>query len=242
MTILEGLQSHARTLGILIDPEKLELDGISAFAKAISQKASLLMKKFKLDEIHLLVGGSTMENVDIDEWMGLFQQHTHLKVLLFPGSAHQITNRADGILFINLISGRNPEYLIGQHIEAAPKLAMGAMEILPTAYILIDGGRTTAVQRVSQTLPLPAHATNEIVNTAMAGQFMGNQLIYLEAGSGALNAVSSDTVRLVAQNVTIPIIVGGGLKTADHIEERFEAGAHMVVVGTAIEQDLKWIG
>jgi putative glycerol-1-phosphate prenyltransferase len=242
MTILESLQHYNRTLGILIDPEKLDVEGFSAFAKAMSTSIPKLKSELQLDQVIFLIGGSTMTGVDLDYWIKAFRTTTDLKLLLFPGSHHQISDHADGLLFLNLISGRNEQYLISEQVAAAGKLQNSKLEIIPTGYMLIDGGVETAVARVSRTKPIPQFQEEFIVNTALAGQFMGNQLIYLEAGSGAKTPVAISTLSSVVEAMERPVIVGGGLRKLDQIDERFKAGAKMVVVGTAIEQDLSWIG
>ena len=240
-TIYDGILKADRTLGILLDPEKMGDGEVSAFAKAISTKSTSLTKKFQLDNIILLVGGSTMEEVDFEKWVKNLRSSIDIPVVIFPGSHHQVTQEADALLFLNLISGRNPEYLIEQQVSAASKVAAMDLEVIPTAYLLLDGGKETAVSRVSKTLPIDQRETDLIINTALAGQFMGNQLIYLEAGSGAIIPVKESIVKAVCAQVTVPVIVGGGLRTKEAIEKRFNAGAKMIVVGTAIEENLEWI-
>ncbi|KQC32226.1 geranylgeranylglyceryl phosphate synthase [Nonlabens sp. YIK11] len=242
MEILKSICEFERTLGILVDPEKLKVDDFSAFAKAITSTGSILTKDLGLDQIILLIGGSTMEHVDLEAWLGAFRQQIDFKLVLFPGSAQQISERADALLFLNLISGRNPEYLIGQQIEAAKKLRNSALEIIPTAYLLLDGDQQTAVERVSKTQPIRQSEVDLITDTALAGQLMGNNLIYLEAGSGAKTPVSIEVLKKVVETIHVPVIVGGGLCSINQIKKRFEAGAKMVVVGTAMEEDINWKG
>ena len=242
MNILQSIKMQRRTLGILVDPEKLPMEDFPAFAKAMTSKTPYLFDELQLDQIIFLQGGSTMENIDLNNWTAQFKKHTDLKILIFPGSADQITDHADGLLFLNLISGRNPDYLIEQQVNAAARLKNSKLEIIPTAYLLLDGGTQTAVARVSQTLPMNQNDREKVVNTAFAGQLMGNQLVYLEAGSGAKNPVLVEIVEEVSKAIAIPVIVGGGLKTIEQISNRFLAGASMVVVGTAIEQNLDWKG
>ncbi|NNM21913.1 MAG: geranylgeranylglyceryl phosphate synthase family protein, partial [Flavobacteriaceae bacterium] len=142
---------------------------------------------------------------------------------------------ADGLLFLSLLSGRNPDYLIGQHLRSVPKLKNSGLEIIPTAYLLIDGGRESAVAKVTQTRPMSQEGVEEIVHTAMAGQFQGAQLIYLEAGSGALHPVGSKIISEVKKHTQIPLIVGGGIRSQAQQEAAYQAGADMVVMGTAFE-------
>jgi len=242
MLILEDLQGCRRTLGILVDPEKLDESGFSAFAKAMSTSIPRLTTALELDQIVFLIGGSTMTGVDLEEWILQFRKTTDLTLILFPGSHLQISDKADGLFFLNLISGRNPQYLIGEQVLAAGKLKSSTLEIIPTGYILVDGGVETAVARISNTKPILQDEQQLIIDTAFAGQLMGNRLIYLEAGSGALDPVTSRIVSRVVAAVNIPVITGGGLRDIPSIKERFLAGAKMVVVGTAIEQDFNWNG
>ncbi|WP_228547276.1 geranylgeranylglyceryl/heptaprenylglyceryl phosphate synthase [Nonlabens antarcticus] len=242
MSILQRLRNCNRTLGILVDPEKLCMEDFSAFAKAMSTTTSELKRKLQLDHIIFLIGGSTMESINLDKWLEAFRKTTQLELLLFPGSHYQISENADGLLFLNLISGRNPQYLIGEQVKAAEKLRESKLEIIPTAYILVDGGVETAVARVSETKPIAQNEEEHIIDTAIAGHLMGNKLIYLEAGSGARTAVKVDIISKVVAATNVPVIVGGGLCELKEIEERFNAGVKMVVVGTAIEQNLSWIG
>lgn len=157
--------------------------------------------------------------------------------MLFPGDASQISNHADGILFLSLLSGRNPDYLIGYQVKAAPILKKLQLEIIPTGYILIESGSQTAVERVSQTKPLDGNNLDLVLATALAGEMLGNKLIYLEAGSGAQKAVSQEIIKLVAQNTNIPLIVGGGITDQEGIQKAYDSGADLVVIGTAFERD-----
>ncbi|MFO7719432.1 MAG: geranylgeranylglyceryl/heptaprenylglyceryl phosphate synthase, partial [Gillisia sp.] len=156
-------------------------------------------------------------------------------VVLFPGDHTQITELADALLFLSLISGRNPEYLIEQQVKSVEKLRNSSLEIIPTGYILIDGGTNCAVHRVSNTRPIPQFEIETIVNTALAGQYSGKKLIYLEAGSGALISVSEEIISAVKKAIDIPLIVGGGIRSKQHLKRSYEAGADMVVIGTAFE-------
>ncbi len=242
MIILESLQQCKRTLGILIDPEKLNVEGFSAFAKAMSTTIPQLTKELELDQVLFLLGGSTMAEVNLDDWISELRKTTDLKLVLFPGSHHQVSEHADGLLFLNLISGRNPQYLIAEQVAAAGRLRNSQLEVIPTGYILVEGGVESAVSRVSGTAPIPPQNEELIIDTALAGALMGNRCIYLEAGSGAKIPVSEHLVSSVATVIQIPLIVGGGLYTLDEIKNRFESGAQMVVVGTAIERNLNWKG
>ena len=160
-----------------------------------------------------------------------------LPILLFPGNPSQISVLADGILFLSLISGRNPEYLIEHHISSVPILKNTNLEIIPTGYVLIESGTITAVERVSQTKPLGRTNLSLVCHTAKAGEYLGNKLIYLEAGSGAKLPVPLEMITAVSREVSIPLVVGGGIRSQKEIQQAFNAGADLVVIGTAFEND-----
>jgi len=223
--LLAQFQSTKRLFTILIDPDKTELSSIET-----------LVRRLPYQTTHLFVGGSIVAHGKTGRLVSTLKKHTTVPIILFPGDASQITNDADGILFLSLLSGRNPEFLIEQHIKAIPKLKNASLEIIPTAYILIDGGNETEVQRVSQTIPMSQSNIKGIVNTALAAQYSGKQLIYLEAGSGAEIPVNSKIIKAVSAEVKIPIIVGGGIRDAKTIDLAYESGATMVVVGNAFEE------
>lgn len=222
------LKSPVKLLAILIDPDKFEEN--SAFAKAY-------LKKIPSTTTHIFIGGSTDPNEKIEAVVRLIKAHTALPVILFPGNYKQVTPEADAILFLSLLSGNNAEYLIGQQTKAARTIQTSGLEVIPTAYILIDGGVETAVQKVSNTLPIPQHQIEKVVATALAGQYLGKKLIYLEAGSGAKNLVHSDIITAVCGAVTIPVIVGGGIRSSKELRATYIAGAAMAVLGTAFEND-----
>ena len=157
--------------------------------------------------------------------------------MLFPGNPSQISAAADGILFLMLLSGRNPDYLVEYQIQSVPLIEKTNLEIISTGYILIESGSETAVERVSKTKPMPRNNIDYVAQTAKAGEFIGNKLIYLEAGSGAQNAVPLEMIKCVAEKIAIPLIVGGGIRSKNEIEEAFECGADLVVIGTAFEND-----
>lgn len=216
--------SSERLFAILIDPDKTEIND-----------ASEVISRLPHYTTHLLVGGSIVKNGQTEALVSALKNYTQLPIILFPGDASQITNEADALLFLSLLSGRNPEFLIEQHIKAIPKLKSSSLEIIPTAYILIDGGKETAVQRVSKTFPMKQDDINGIVNTALAAQFSGKTLIYLEAGSGAKTPVNPEIIKAVSEAINIPIIVGGGIRNTQGIDLAYKNGATMVVVGTAFE-------
>ncbi|MEZ4779819.1 MAG: geranylgeranylglyceryl/heptaprenylglyceryl phosphate synthase [Flavobacteriaceae bacterium] len=220
----EAVSLHKKLLAILIDPEKFEIQNVAAF-----------LRKLPVETTHLFVGGSTVADGMTEILVKSLKLYTAKPIILFPGDVSQITNAADGLLFLSLLSGRNPEYLIGQQVKAVSKLRDTSLEIIPTGYILIDGENTSAVARVTQTKPLPQDDIQTIVDTAKAGELMGAKLMYLEAGSGAKIPVSSEIISAVKKELNIPLIVGGGIKTKEQIIAAYGAGATMIVMGTAFE-------
>lgn len=218
---------NQKLLAILLDPEKLTLDSLAPLVEKINASPAT----------HILVGGSSFEGNHLDELIQTIKKNTDLPILLFPGNPSQISAEADGILFLTLLSGRNPDYLIEHQVNAVPFLKKTHLEVISTGYILIESGNETSVQKVSQTQPLKRDNAEYILQTAQAGELIGNKLIYLEAGSGAKWAVPNEIIELVAQNITIPILVGGGIRSKEAIENAYKAGATMVVIGTAFEND-----
>ncbi len=182
-----------------------------------------------------LVGGSLVSR-PVDQTVKLIKEHTTIPVLLFPGSLLQISPQADGILLLSLISGRNPEFLIGNHVVAAPLLRQTRLEIIPTGYLLIENGQSTAVEYISNTRPIPAEKTDIVIATALAGEMLGEKLIYLEAGSGARHPVPAPVIRAVKSQIKVPLVVGGGIRTPGELEEVYRSGADMAVVGNILEK------
>ncbi|NGX82771.1 geranylgeranylglyceryl/heptaprenylglyceryl phosphate synthase [Aequorivita sp. KMM 9714] len=214
-----------KQLAILIDPDKFDIS-----------ETELFLHKIPNDTTHLFVGGSTVEIAQTEITVKAIKAKTKLPIFLFPGDFSQITNEADALLFLSLLSGRNAEYLIGQQVKSISKLKNSNLEIIPTGYILIDGGNNSAVSKVTNTQPLSQDNIETIVDTALAGQYMGAKLIYLEAGSGAKNVVNSKIISEVRKNISIPLIVGGGIRSETQKQEAYNAGANMVVMGTAFEE------
>ena len=228
--ILEAKSKNQRLLAILLDPDKLDLDSIDTLISKINQSPAT----------HIFVGGSSFEGNHLDEIIIRLKSKIKLPMLLFPGNPSQISSEADGILFLQLLSGRNPDYLVEHQINAVPILEKTNLEIISTGYILIESGSETAVERVSQTKPLPKNNSNYIAQTAKAGELIGNKTLYLEAGSGALNAVSLEIIKTVSDRISVPLIVGGGIRSKKQIDEACSAGADLVVIGTAFENDLNF--
>lgn len=225
--ILLAKQQHKKLLAVLIDPEKMEIQNIPSFFEKVHQSIAT----------HIFVGGSTDENNLTESIIIAIKKETKLPIVLFPGDVHQISDEANGILFLSLISGRNPKYLIEQQIKAVTLLKNSGLEIISTGYILIDGNKETTVQQVSNTKPISQSETTTIINTALAGEYSGKKLIYLEAGSGATVPVNQKIIKKVSKNLSIPLIVGGGIKTKQQLNTAFISGADMVVIGTAFEND-----
>jgi putative glycerol-1-phosphate prenyltransferase len=222
--ILSAIKRGEKLLAILIDPEKFNRDIASKFLEQIPKETT-----------HLFVGGSTDVQHQISLVVATLKKQSKLPVFLFPGNHQQIAETADALLFLSLHSGRNPEYLIGQQVKAAPLLNKSNLEIIPTSYLLIDGGHTSAVARVSETDAMSQDEVGDILNTALAGQLMGAKLLYLEAGSGAKIPVSVEIIKAVKETVSIPVIVGGGIKTQTQCKQAYAAGADFVVMGTIFE-------
>lgn len=224
--IFNAYQNSQKLLALLIDPEKFDIEDISSFLNKIPRQTT-----------NIFVGGSTASQKQTEAVVLALKDKCSLPIVLFPGDENQITYKANGILFLSLLSGENPEYLVRQQIRAVKKLKNSSLEIIPTAYILIEGGKTSAVERVSQTKPLPQNEVEKIVNTALAGEFTGKKLIYLEAGSGALNRVSDQIIQTVSNEIKIPLIVGGGIRSEKELKKVYSAGATLAVIGTAFEED-----
>jgi len=222
--------NNQKLLAILLDPDKIDLDNVGTIIEKINQSPAT----------HVFIGGSLVENNIIDELISKIKRNCHLPTVLFPGNPSQISDKADAILFLSLISGRNPDYLIGHQVKAVPILKQTNLEVISTGYILIESGTETAVERVSQTTPLARNNPEYILQTAQAGELLGNKLIYLEAGSGAKQAVPQEIIKLVSQNIDIPLMVGGGIVDLQGIQNAYDSGADLVVIGTAFEKDLNF--
>lgn len=225
--ILSSVLKGKKLLAVLIDPDKTKPERLTKIVDKINQSMAT----------HVFVGGSIVEENVTDVLVAEIKKFTKLPVVLFPGDIIQITNKADGILFLSLISGRNPDYLIGKHVESISKLKSTNLEVISTGYILIESGDKTAVQTVTETAPMLRENIQKIVDTAKAGELLGMKLMYLEAGSGASEPVSKAIISLVKQELQIPIIVGGGIRNKQKLENAYESGADMVVIGTAFEEN-----
>ncbi|NPA46889.1 MAG: geranylgeranylglyceryl/heptaprenylglyceryl phosphate synthase [Chlorobi bacterium] len=219
------IQKNEHRLAALADPDKLLPEDVPQWwEKASRWQAGVV-----------LVGGSFLYRRPVGPLVEALKKHVPVPVILFPGDYAQLDGRADAVLFLSLLSGRNPEYLAGQQVKAAPFIRQSGLDVIPTAYLLVDGGRVTTVQYVTQSLPLPADKPGLITATALAGQYMGMRAVYLEAGSGAVRPVPTGVVEQVSRAVDIPVIVGGGIRSISRVHQYFEAGAAWVVVGHVLE-------
>ena len=225
--IVSKKKLNQKQFAVLVDPDKVTAEGLIKLAEE--------SVKSKID--YFFLGGSLLTSGSIAECIRLIKSVTNIPVILFPGSVQQIDAAADALLFLSLISGRNPDLLIGHHVKAAPVLRKMELEVISTGYILIDSGNRTTVQYISNTFPVPADKPEIAASTALAGELLGLKLIFAEAGSGALNPVSTEMIKSIREQITIPLIVGGGIKTPEKAISNCRAGADLIVVGNSIEND-----
>ncbi len=224
--ILQGrIAEGKKTIAVLIDPDKTRGNLLEDLLLKVNRHAQLI-----------LVGGSFVQQEDLENCLAEIRLHSTLPICIFPGHATQVSEQADAILFLNLVSGRNPDFLIGNQMLAAPAIARSGIQVLPTAYMLIESGSVTAAQYMSNTQPIPSHQSGIAVATALAAKFMGQQYVYLDAGSGALESVPPSMVEEVKTQVGLPLIVGGGIRSKEQASAAFKAGADMVVVGNGVER------
>ncbi len=224
--ITDSKSAGKKMLAVLLDPDKClgEL------------QETIISELAKNQPAFIFVGGShTIESTYL--LIEKLKSKLTIPIIQFPGNATQFSVNADALLFLSLISGRNAEFLIGQHVYTAMTIKNSGMEVIPTAYILIDSGKSTSVQYMSNTSPIPFDKIEIAVSTTVAGELLGLKMAYLEAGSGAINPVSSAMIKAVRNNLQIPLIVGGGISTTDSLKTAFDAGADLVVVGNALESD-----
>lgn len=217
---------NQKQLALLVDPDKYSQESLALFVE--------LAKETLPDCI--MVGGSLVAG-SVEQVVQYIKLHTNIPVVLFPGNSHQLCNEADALLLLSLLSGRNADFLIGQHVVAAKAIRDSGIESISTGYILIDGGCSTSVEYMSNTKPIPRDKVEIIVATAIAGELIGNRMVYLEAGSGAINPVSKEAIQAVRKAISLPIIVGGGIRTVEQAKDAYLAGADMIVVGNALEKD-----
>ena len=213
---------------VLIDPDK----------PTDKEIIDIVEKSKKVGVDFFFVGGSLLTTDSLDNCIKLIKSHCDIPVLIFPGNSLQISKWCDGFLLLSLISGRNSEMLIGRHVIAAPYLKLYGNEIIPTGYMLIDGGKQTSVSYMSNTTPIPHDKDDIAMCTALAGEMLGLKIIYMDAGSGALNPVSAEMISKVKQTIEVPLIVGGGINTPEKAAAASKAGADIVVVGNALEKSI----
>lgn len=227
LQILRNIAAGRKMFVVLLDPDKCHLQD--------TEKLLYLLKNYPPDFI--FVGGS--QTIGSTEWLiHLLKERLDIPVVLFPGNVSQFAPNADALLFLSLLSGRNPEYLVGQHVTSASAIHQSGVEVIPTAYLLIDGGKESAVQTISQTTPIAATDTETAIATALAGEMLGMKMVYLEAGSGALQAVPEKMIAAVKERISVPLIVGGGIKDPEKMKDIFKAGADIVVIGNVLESEL----
>lgn len=225
--IVEQKAQGKKSFALLVDPDKTSVHQ----AKQLIELSNKALVDF------IFVGGSLLITDHLEEIVKLFKKESNIPILLFPGSPAQVTPYADALLYLSLISGRNPELLIGQHVISAPAIRKSGLEIISTGYMLIDGGSPTTASYISNSSPIPSDKNEIAACTAMAGEMLGLKLIYLDAGSGAMNPIPEAMLSAVSSQITIPLIVGGGITEPEKAYRNCMAGADMVVVGNAIEKD-----
>src|SRR5688500_9430186 len=230
-SITEKKNQGKKSFAVLIDPDKVN--------KSMLDELIGLSVSAKVD--YLLVGGSLVISNHLDECVQHIKQHCSIPVILFPGSPSQISKYADALLYLSLISGRNPELLIGQHVVSAPFVKQSGLEIMPTGYIVVDGGAPTTVSYISNASPVPADKNEIAMCTAMAGEMLGMKLIYMDSGSGAKRPISESMIEAVAKNISTPLIIGGGITDPEKAYLNCRAGADVIVVGNAIEKNVSLI-
>ncbi|MBE0433863.1 geranylgeranylglyceryl/heptaprenylglyceryl phosphate synthase [candidate division WOR-3 bacterium] len=224
--IYDQLNSARPGVLALLDPDRISTEDARSVTKLVCDNGVK----------GILLGSSLLVTPHFDKFVRAVKDNASCPVILFPGGSHQVSSSADAIFFLSLLSGRNSEFLVGEQVKAVFLIRECGLEVIPVGYILIESGNFTAVEYISNTKPIPRTKPEIAVAHALVGQYFGMKYIYLEAGSGAQNAVPPDTVRKVKQNVTVPLIVGGGLRTYDRVREICDAGADFVVLGSIIER------
>jgi len=224
--ILLNREENRKMLAVLLDPDK-------CIGKVLSATISAL--KTDLPDFIFVGGSLTLASSDL--LIDLLKEETKAEIVLFPGNASQFSTKANALLFLSLLSGRNAEFLIGQHVTSAVAIKKTDIEVIPTAYILIDGGKPSSVEYISNTRPIPRDKKEIALSTAIAGELLGMRLVYLEAGSGANLTVSPEMIEYVRSGLSLPLIVGGGIKTIKQLKNAYDAGADIVVVGNVFETE-----
>jgi len=227
LSFLAAKKTNKKKFVVLIDPDNMRLGKLD--------KVLELSKEAHVD--YFFIGGSLVVNDMLDMVLSNIKKITDIPMILFPGNSFQLSYKADGLLFLSLISGRNADLLIGKHVITAPFLKISPLEIMSTGYMLVDGGISTTVQYMSNTIPIPSNKDDIALCTAMAGEMLGLKMIYMDAGSGAKNPITTSMINAVSTAIDIPLIVGGGIRTPEKAFENVKAGADVIVVGNAIEKD-----
>ena len=230
-SITERKRTGKKSFAVLIDPDKVNNNNMGQLIE--------LALAAKVD--YFFVGGSLVISNYLDECLQLIKKSCSIPTILFPGSPSQVSKYADALLYLSLISGRNPELLIGQHVVSAPAVKKSGLEIMPTGYMVVDGGAPTTVSYISNASPLPADKNEIAVCTAMAGEMLGMQLIYMDAGSGAKLPITESMIEHVSKAIQVPLIIGGGIIEPEKAYLNCKAGADVIVVGNAIEKDASLI-
>lgn len=229
--LAERKKAGKKSFTVLIDPDKVD-------NASIDQLVSLSVDA-KVD--YFFLGGSLVISSHLDECIQQIKAACDIPVILFPGSPSQVSKYADALLYLSLISGRNPELLIGQHVISAPFVKKSGLEIMPTGYMVVDGGAPTTVSYISNATPIPADKNEIAMCTAMAGEMLGMKLIYMDAGSGAKRPITENMIEKVARHIEIPLIIGGGITDPEKAYRNCKAGADVIVIGNAIEKDISLI-
>lgn len=218
-------------IAILIDPEKCQTH----------ERMDQLIEKIHFSKVdYVFVGGSTVTREEFEFTTKYLKNKLSIPIVIFPGSSNQVSKEADAILLLNLISGRNPDFLIGHHIQAAQSIIDSNLEVISTSYLLIDGGNHSSVAYVSQTTPIPNNQYNIAYNTALAGKLIGHQVVFMDAGSGAKSPIKPQMIRRIKE-LSIPVIIGGGIRSISELQEAHKAGANIVVIGNKIEEDINFL-
>ena len=227
-SLLQAHKNDAKQLAVLIDPDKTNRSSILRLCEIANQGGVS----------YFLWGGSLVNETQAEYYISLLRAHTAIPIVLFPGSIYQLSSHADALLFLCMISGRNPELLIGQHVLAAPRIKRLKLEVIPTSYMYIDGGSLSSVGYMSNTQPIPGNKPEIARATALAGKYLGHKLIYLDAGSGALQPVSAEMISGVRKEVEdLPLIVGGGIRNTEQASRALRAGADCIVIGNSLEEN-----
>ncbi len=221
-----SLSGKKKILALLVDPDETAVDNLRVLMQVASVSGVSL----------ILVGGSLVSN-PVDPVVEAIRKMSSIPVLLFPGNPGQLSSKADGLLLLSLISGRNPEFLIGHHVSSSRFIRDSKLEVIPTGYMLIENGSSSSAGYMSNTTPIPRNKPDIAVSTAIAGELLGLKLIYIEGGSGAAGIVPPATIQAVKNNIGVPLVVGGGIRNADDLRQVYDAGADIAVVGNSVEKD-----